>query len=200
MISVRRLLPTVPSTLVVAAGALLAAPVAQADLLGSPVNLNACNGNAVSHPFAGWLDWSSYELAPDGTFANQSWTLSGGASYVPGGEPWGVSGSDSSNSLSLPAGSSAQSATTCDTAAYPTLRYFVGGTGTVAVSIVDGNTVIPAGVAVAVGQWEPSLPGVTLSALTGLLSGGTTQVAVRFTALAGNPQISDVYIDPWRSW
>ena len=196
--SVRRLIAVVPATIVVAAAAMLmAAPGAQADLLGSLLNTSPCNGNAVSQPFARWLDFSHYELAPGGTFSDNSWTLSGGASLVPGGEPWGVTGSVSSSSLSLPAGSSAQSPVTCDDLAYPTVRYFMSGPGVVAVSIVDGNTVIPAGVNVSLGgNWAPSLPAVTLSALTDVLSGGTTQVAIRFTAVAGDPTISDVFIDP----
>ena len=198
--SVRRIKMLVPSALVVAAGALLAAPGAQASLLGSLLNTSACNSNAESQPFAPWLDYSSYELAPGGTFADNSWSLNGGASLVPGGEPWGVTGSVSASSLSLPAGSSAQSPTTCDDLAYPTVRYFIGGTGTVAVSIVDGGVAIPAGVAVAGGAWAPSLPAVTLSAVTGLLSGGTSQVSIRFTSILGDPKISDVFIDPCRRY
>jgi hypothetical protein len=186
----------VPSALVVAAGALLSASGAQADP-GSLVNLSACNTNALSHPFLPWLDPSSYELAPGGTFADSSWSLSDGAAIVRGAEPWGVAGSVSSSSLSLPAGSSAQSPITCDDAAYPTVRFFVGGAGAVAVSVVDGNLILPAGVATSSGGWAPSPPSVTLSAVTGVLSGGTTQVALRFTSIAGNPRVSDVFIDPY---
>ena len=197
---VRRFLIFAPSTLLAAAAALLATPVgAQAGLLGSVVNSSACNSSTESQPFLRWLDPLYYELVPGGANPS-SWSLSGGASIVPGAEPWGVSGSVSASSLSLPAGSSAQSPTTCDDAAYPTVRFFVGGTGAVAVSVVDGSLVIPAGVAIGAGGWAPSLPSVTMSAVTGLLSGGTTQVALRFTSVAGNPQISDVFIDPWRTW
>jgi hypothetical protein len=38
---------------------------------------------------------------------------------------------------------------------------------------------------------------VTESALLGLLSGGTAQVSLQVTALAGKPRIDDVFIDPW---
>ena len=37
---------------------------------------------------------------------------------------------------------------------------------------------------------------LTASAVTGALAGGTTQVALRFTALLGPSQIDDVYVDP----
>lgn len=198
MFSVRRLLVAAPSALAIAAGAVLVAPVAQADV-SSTVDLSACNTNSESQPFLPWVDSSYYELAPGGTFSDSSWSLSGGASIVPGAEPWGASGSVSSSSLSLPPGSSAQSPTTCDDAAYPTLRYFIGGTGTVAVSIVDGSTVIPAGTATASGAWAPSPVAVTSAAVTGATNGGTTQVSLQFTSVSGDPQISDVFIDPWRT-
>lgn len=197
---VRRFLVIAPSTLLAAAATLLATPVgAQAGLLGSLVNLSACSSATESQPFLRWLDPLHYELVPGGANPS-SWSVSGGASLVPGAEPWGVAGSVSSSSLSLPAGSSAQSPTTCDDAAYPIVRFFIAGTGVVAVSVVDGNLVIPAGFAIGLGAWTPSLPSVTLSAVTGLLSGGTSQVALRFTSIAGNPKISDVFIDPWRTW
>jgi hypothetical protein len=39
----------------------------------------------------------------------------------------------------------------------------------------------------------------TLSAVAGALTGGTAQVALRFTAVGGASEIDDVFIDP-RSW
>ena len=193
--SVRRLLVAGPSTLAIAAAALAAAPSAQADL----INLNTCNTSTLSQPFSRWLDFASYELAPGGSFAGSSWSLSGGAQIVSGAEPYDAAGSPSSSSLSLPAGSSAESPATCVTAAYPDVRYFIGGTGVVAVSVVYNGLAIPAGTTVGTGWWAPSLPAVTASAITGALNGGTAQVSLRFTALLGNPKVSDVFIDPCRS-
>ena len=182
------------STISAAAAALmLAAPAAQADV----VDLGACNANALSHPFAPWGDPSSYELAPGGTFGDSSWTLGGRASLVPGGEPWAVTGTPSSSSLSLPAGSSATSPQTCVNAAYPTVRYFVGGSGLLAVSMVYDGLQIPAGIAIAGGRWAPSPIAVTASAVTGALNGGTANVALKFTSVLGDPKVSDVFIDPW---
>src|SRR5258708_25046390 len=101
--SIRRLALTASAMSTLAAGLLLVAPSAQADL----VDLSTCNSNALSQPFLPWGDPSSYELAPGGTFADSSWTLGGRASLVPGGEPWAVTGTPSRSSLSLPAASSA---------------------------------------------------------------------------------------------
>lgn len=196
MISIRRLAITASAMSSLAAGLLLVAPTAQADL----VDLSSCNSNAVSQPFAPWGDSSSYELAPDGTFANGSWALSGRASLVSGGEPWAVTGTPSASSLSLPAGSSATSQPTCVTAAYPTARYFIGGSGLLAVSVVYNGLAIPAGVAIPTGGWAPSPVAVTASAVTGALNGGTAQVSLRFTSVLGNPKVSDVFIDPWHRY
>jgi hypothetical protein len=41
---------------------------------------------------------------------------------------------------------------------------------------------------------------LTASAVTGVLSGGTTQVALRFTALTGSSQIDDVSVEPRMRW
>jgi hypothetical protein len=82
-------------------------------------------------------------------------------------------------------------------AAYPTIRFFIAGSGLVAVNIVDGDLVIPAGVAVAGGEWSPSPVMLTSSAVLGALSGGTAEVSLSFTGLAGNPRIDDVFIDPY---
>jgi hypothetical protein len=197
MLSVRRL-AAIASAL--AASALLVAPAAQAGLLSKVVNrvvnLSACNSNALSQPFLPWADPASYELAPGGTFDDGSWSLNGGASLVPGGEPWAVTGTQSSSSLSLPAGSSADSPSTCVDAAYPTIRFFVSGVGVVGVNVVYNGLVIPSGIVVATGNWAPGPVAITGSAITGALSGGTANVSLRLTGVAGDPQVSDVFVDP----
>jgi hypothetical protein len=190
--SIRRFALAVSTMSTVAAGLVLAAPAAQADL----VNLGTCNANALSQPFLPWADASTYELAPGGTFGDSSWTLSGRASLVSGGEPWAVTGTPSSSSVSLPGGSSATSPSTCVTAAYPTARFFVGGSGIVAVSMVYNGVQIPAGVAIAGGGWAPSPVAVTLSAVAGALNGGTAEVSLKLTGVLGSPKVSDVFIDP----
>jgi len=161
------------------------------------INLNPCNSAPVSQPFARWVDPAWYELAPGGGFESSSWSLSGGAHRVAGSEPYEVTGSRGSWSLELPAGSSAQSPQTCVDGAYPSARFFIAGTGSVAVSIVAGNTVIPAGVAVAGSRWTPSPVMLTSAAVVAALSDGVAQVSLRVRALSGDPRIDDVYIDPW---
>jgi hypothetical protein len=161
------------------------------------VNLNPCNGSALSQPFVRWLDVDQYELAPGGDFESSTWTLTGGAKLVAGSEPYAATDTLGSSSLSLPAGSSAQSPLTCVDAAYPSIRFFIAGKGSVAVNVVDRSLVIPAGVAVAGSEWSPTLAMLTSSAVLGALSGGTARVSLTFTGLSGSPRIDDVFIDPW---
>jgi hypothetical protein len=82
----------------------------------------ACKSSALSQAFAPWGDTSSYELAPGGDFESSSWTLEHGAQLVSGSEPFAATGTLGASSLSLPAGGSAQSPSTCVDAAYPSLR------------------------------------------------------------------------------
>ncbi len=181
--------------------ALSAAP-AQAAL----VNTSACDGSALTQPFARWGDTNYYKLVPGGSFRSglSGWTASGGARLVSGGEPFGVTGSVGASALSLPAGSSVQSPYTCVDAAYPSLRFFVRNNSllsTVLVSLVYkaplvGLVPIPVGTVLLGGAWKPTAAMPTLSAVPGLLTGGITPVAVRFTALLGSSEIDDVYLDP----
>jgi hypothetical protein len=193
--SVRRRLAGLSTIVALAAvgTVLLGAAAAQADI----IDLSACNLSPLSQPFARWLDPASYELAPGGDFETSSWNLENGAALVPGSERFAATGTLGSSSLSLPAGATAQSPATCVDAAYPTVRMFVSGTGLIAVSVVYGNTVLPAGVAVAAGGWAPSLVSLTSSALVGLASDGSAQVSLRLTTLVGNVRVDDVFVDPW---
>ena len=134
---VRRVFRRVSIVNALGAAAVLALPLsaAQADV----ANLSRCNGSTLSQPFAPWSDPSWYELAPGGDFESPAWTLTGGAELTAGSEPYAATGTLGSSSLSLPAGASAQSPTTCVDAAYPTVRFFIAGTGLVAVNMVDGG-------------------------------------------------------------
>lgn len=198
MINSTRLVRTVLVVCALGTAALLAPIVSNARADGTPlINLNACNPSALSQPFARWLDFADYELAPGGDFENSRWTLAGGAQRVAGSEPYAATGTLGSSSLSLPTGSSAQSPLTCVDAGYPSIRFFIAGTGSVAVNVVDGGLVIPVGVAVAGGEWSPSPVMLTLSAVWGASSGGTAKVSLTFTGLSGDPQIDDVFVDPY---
>jgi hypothetical protein len=198
MINSTRLVRTVSVVCALGTMALLAPIVSNAWASGtSLINLNPCNPSALSQPFAQWSDFAYYELAPSGDFESPKWTLTDGATRVVGSEPYAATGTLGSHSLSLPAGSSAKSPPTCVDAGYPSIRFFIAGTGSVAVNVVDGGQVIPVGVAVAGGEWSPSPVMLTLSAVMGALSGGTAEVSVTFTGLSGDPQIDDVFVDPW---
>lgn len=176
------------------AGAVALPPAtAQAGLL----NLGSCTPAAVTQPFTPWGDSASYELVPGGDFESSSWTLRGGAQRVAGSEPYAATGSQGSRSLSLPAGASAQSPATCVDASYPTARFFISGSGVLALSVVDGGLAIPAGVAIAPGGWQPTPVMLTESPLLGLLSGGSAQVSLQLTSVLGDPQVDDVFVDPW---
>jgi hypothetical protein len=170
------------------------------------VSTSACDGAPLSQPFAPWGDTHLYKLVPGGDFEEglAGWSLSGGARRVPGGEPYAVNGAAGSWSLELPAGASAQSPFTCVNAAYPTLRFFARDSGLLSNVLVQlvyrtplgVEAVIPVGIVALHGEWEPTLPMLTASAVPGTLSGGTAQVALRFTALLGSSWIDDVFIDP----
>jgi hypothetical protein len=171
----------------------LSASAAHAD----PINLDNCNGAALSTPFAPWADPSSYELAPGGDFESSGWSLTGGAAVVSGSEPFAATGTRGASSLALPAGGSAQSPPTCVDAAYPTVRFFASGTGTMAVGVVYHGVYLPAGVAVVLGGWQPTPLMLTSSALPAAIAGGTTDVSLVLTTLTGNLRVDDVFIDPW---
>jgi hypothetical protein len=190
----RRLLGRV-SIVLALVGGVTAVPVSVAR--ADPINLAPCNPSALGHPFAPWGDPFPYELAPGGDFETSAWTLNAGAHRVRGSEPYAATGTLGSWSLALPAGSSAESPLTCVDAAYPTVRFFISGTGLVAVSMVVGGIEIPAGVAIATSTWQPTQVMVTTSAVVSALSGGVAQVSLRISALVGEPRVDDVYVDPW---
>lgn len=170
------------------------------------ISTNACDNSALTQPFASWGDTGQYKLVPGGSFeaGTAAWTLTKGAKVVSGSEPFGATGSVGKDSLDLPAGSSATSPFTCVNAAYPTFRFFGRNNGllsTMLVSVVYklpllGNVAVPVGVDALTPSWQPSLPMLTASVVTGLLNGGTTQVALRFTALTGSSQVDDAFVDP----
>lgn len=174
---------------------------AQAALLTS----GACNESALTQPFARWGDSNRYELVPGGDFEGtlSQWTLAGGAHQTPGSEPYAVAGTLGHFSLALPAGASAQSPYTCVNASYPTFRFFARNDGVLSDVLVQvvyktalGPVALPLGTVALSSNWEPTLPMLTGSVVGGLLSGGTAQVALRFTALIGESQVDDIYIDP----
>jgi hypothetical protein len=179
------------------------------------INADPCDNATLTQPFAPWGDSNWYKLVPGGDFEGSlaGWTLNGGAHKVAGSEPFGATGSVGNFSLDLPAGSSVQSPATCVDWAYPTFRFFARNNGllsTVLVSVVYkepllGQVAIPISAVALSPTWQPTLlPMLTASQVQSLvntlLGQGTPEVALRFTALTGNSQIDDIYVDPLRSW
>lgn len=199
--SARRLIWTVSVVCTLGAAEVFAPTIsaAGADSVGSTpsAGVNTCNVSTLSQPFAPWLDYAEYELVPGGDFESSSWTLAGGAKLVAGSEPYAVTGTLGSASLSLPPGSSTRSPLTCVDVTEPAIRFFVAGTGSVAVSVVDGGSVVPVGVVAAGGEWAPTPLVLTNSAALAAPSGGSAQVAVAFSGVSGNPRVDDVFVDPW---
>jgi hypothetical protein len=189
-----------------AAGSLILCAMAGTAPAGAAlINSGTCPGTTLSQPFAAWGDSSSYEAVPGGSFEGSltGWSLAGGATRTTGSEPYGVTGAIGRSSLMLPAGASAQSPPVCVDASDPTFRFFVRNKSllsTVAVQVVYptvlGTVALPLGAAVLSPTWKPTLPMLTGSLAGALLSGGTTQLSLRFTALIGSSQIDDVFVDP----
>jgi len=205
--STRRVIGTAAIACAVGSVPLFASPVARSQphaaragtssRRASLVDLAPCNNSPLSQPFVRWGDSASYELVPNGDFETPGWTLTGGAQRVPGSEPYAVTGTLGAYSLSLPAGATAQSPLTCVDAAYPSVRFFIMGSGIVLVSLDDAGLVVPASAAIASGAWQPTPVLLTESPVLATLGGGTALVSVSFTAAAGDPQVDDVFIDPW---
>jgi hypothetical protein len=202
-VSTGRRVRRLAASVAVSAAALGSFAAAQAQ--ASLVDFGACDSSALSQPFLPWGDTSPYKLVPGGDFEGPTtgWSLSGGAAVVPGSEPAGVTGTVGSRSLSLPAGSSAQSPTTCVDAAYPAFRFFARSDSPDAVLAVSavyqtllGQTTLPVGVVALSGSWAPTLPMLTASAVGGALLGGTAPLVLEFTELSGTSQIDDVFVDP----
>jgi hypothetical protein len=179
--------------LVLAATFALPASAARADLMP----LTTCDTSELRQPFIPWADLAFYKLSPGGDFEQPTWALDRGAQRERGSVPYGATGKVGNWSLTLPAGSSAQSPPTCVDTGYPTVRFFIAGTGSVAVSLVYGNVTIPAGIAVAGSIWLPTPVIVTTATAVATASGGTAQASVQLTGVSGRPRVDDVFIDPW---
>jgi hypothetical protein len=191
--------------LAVLSSAITIACVSGSSAQAALISTGACNSATLSHPFARWGDQNSYELVSGGDFEGSlsGWTLRGGARTVSGSEPYGVTGHVGGYSLSLSAGGSAQSPFTCVNASNPTFRFLAKNANllsTVVVQVVYktllGEVALPLGAVALSTKWSPTLPMLTGSVVVGVLSGGTAQAALRFTALTGSTQIDDVFIDP----
>ena len=162
----------------------------------------ACDNSTLSQPFAQYGDSNQYKLVSGGNFEGSlsGWTLSGGAHVINSGNPNGSSG----HSVYLPAGASVTTPFTCVNAAYPSFRLFARNDSLLSTIVPQvvyklpllGNVALPIGAAALSPNWSPTLPLLTASLVTGLLNGGTAQVALKFTAALGPSEVDDIYVDP----
>jgi hypothetical protein len=166
--------------------------------LAAPQAHAACPAQPLDQTFRPWLDYASYQQAPDSGFeSGGSWSLSGGATVVDGNEPY----LDGTKSLDLPPGSTATTAPICVTVAHPTIRFFARNTGAALAPLtvtVQFKTLLglplelPVGVVLGGAEWAPTLP---LLLVGNLLS---DEVRFRFTTAAGSAwRVDDVYVDPY---
>jgi hypothetical protein len=121
------------------------------------------------------------------------WSVSRGAAVVSGANGAG-------RALALSPGESIQTPSTCVNTSYPTFRLFAKnsqGVGTVLVQAVyklaplNLPVLLPVGVITLNGTWSPTLPMLNGSVAAGLLSKGTANLSLRFTALTGTTAIDD---------
>ena len=142
----------------------------------------------------------------DGT---PGWMLSG-SKVTAGNEPFYIRSKADTRSLSLPGGSSAQSASMCVGLDHLTVRFFAKSTAPLLSSILStlkvevlyedaGGTVrsVPIALVPLSPKWSPTLPIPVVANLLPLLPGSKTAVAFRFTPQGPAAwNIDDVYVDP----
>jgi hypothetical protein len=208
----RRALALITSVVAVAVPAFAAAP-ANASLLG--LAGDHCPSAPLSQPFQPWGDSANYEVAPAGDFETSAagWSLANGASVVAGNESYNVGGAADGSSLSLPSGATATSPAFCVAIQYPTVRMFGKGTLThsgLLSGLLSGVKVdvlykvpllglpltLPLGTVSASGDWQPSAVMLNLTSPLSLVN-GTASIRLRFTAVGGDFQVDDVYVDPY---
>jgi hypothetical protein len=170
----------------------------------------ACSYPGAQPVFKPWGDQRSYVLAPDGGFeaGGAGWTLGGSAKAVTGNESYNLAGATHSNSLSLPAGSSAGSPPVCMSIDTPSYRLFARNSGDPssqlrieAVYKLLGLVQTKVGATITAGSaWTPTQPISTVLGLSTIV--GTiipSEIQIRITPLdtKGQWQVDDLYIDPF---
>lgn len=193
-----------------AAASTLAALVMTAAPATAQLPDNQCAAVELSQPFAPWLDFADYTLAPGGDMeaGDARWALSGGAAIVDGNEPFYVGDPKDRASLRLPSGSSGASTAMCVGIDYPTLRFFATREGgslhsslLVEALFIDaaGQTeVVPIASVQSTGVWAPTAPLPAVVNALALLE--PISVSFRFTPQDGSQwSIDDVYVDPYRT-
>jgi hypothetical protein len=161
--------------------------------------------DATSRPFTPWSDDANYAFAPNGGFESGSngWSISGGR-VVSGNEPYYVHSSADRYSLSLPEGASATSPAMCISLLSGKMRFVANGDpgAKVKVQIIYRGLlssvlgILDGGTYSVNSSWSPS-PEVGM--LGGVLPLLTSSVSFRFTAVNGDVNLDDVWLDPMKS-
>jgi len=154
-------------------------------------------------PFAPWNDTHDYVLTTGGSFEQgaAAWTLTGGAAIVKGNAPNKYDASSDSQSLFLPAGSSATSPCVTAPMIKGIVRFYAKNLGTSAgaldVQILVKGGVYDAGTITAGNGWGPS-PMVVSTAPN---YSGAVAYQVRLTPVGAGAafDVDDVYFDPYCS-
>jgi hypothetical protein len=171
----------------------------------------SCPDQALSKPFAPWLDFADYTDLPGGDFEGDGagWSTSGGAAIAPGNETFYVGGAGDSKSLRLPAGSTATSPAICVGIEHHTIRFFakrgaglLSSLSTLRVDAIvefaaGGVLSLPVGFVAGFSSWQPTQPIAIVANLLALPPGEHTSVAFRFTSQIGDWSIDDVKVDPY---
>jgi hypothetical protein len=169
----------------------------------------SCGDSTYSQVFLPWADPAYYAPVPGGDFekANKRWDFIGASRVTNENESFNVAGLTDHASLSIPDGATALSPPVCVGLGQPTLRMFFkqnAGLGLARLRIdvlfddVTGATQAQSiGWVGAISGWSPSQQMAILANLLPTIGAGSSAVAFRFTAVGGDFQIDDVYVDPW---
>jgi hypothetical protein len=152
------------------------------------------------HPFTPWSDNNDYVLTTGGSFERGAtpWQLSGGAQVVSDNAPNKLDSSTDSQSLYLPAGSSATSACVTAPQIVGIVRFFtksLSAGGQLKVEVLVKGGTYEAGTVTASSSWSPS----PMLASNAPHYKGAVTYQVRLTAVSGSFDVDDVYFDPYVS-
>jgi hypothetical protein len=186
------------------AGAVVGAALVAAMATGGAASAATCPPPPTPlKPFLSWGDGNSYVVTTGGAFetADPGWTLAGGAKVVSGNAPNPLDPKTHTNSLLMPAGSSALSPCVTAPQIVGIVRFFTRyvdtpGTSLKVEVLVKGGT-YQAGTVTPGSGWSPS-PMLLSNAPA---YKGAVAYQVRFTAVgSGGPvSLDDVYFDPYLS-
>lgn len=185
------------------AASALAVPAAGAGLLDPITRVVLPTCGATTYPFSQFGDRHAYYGFANNGFegGTAGWSLSGGASTGYGNEPWNANG-NGSRALNLPEGASATSPGFCISLLDPAIRMFAKGSrgGDLRIQVLfhglTGNLtgILNLGDEDGTGDWAPSDRVNSLLALPLL----TVSAQIRVTAIDGDWQVDDVFVDPMK--